>query len=141
MSTCELTSSPMLVQDEKKVRLNVVGLRKGSYVGPEVLEGIFGYDRDSKEYQLALLGLYSDAQKQLVDTDFVVVTRHHGLLIMSDDEAVDYLQSRFAGGIRQAVRAYEKNAMISPDNLNAEQRKVHERRLINQSRLVQAIRK
>jgi hypothetical protein len=131
----------MIVQDEKRFRLDYAKLEKGMFIGPEALEEAFGLSREDDEFQWKVLSLITEARRELRETEVTVVQRHRGILVLSDDEATEYQNSRFVGGIRQAVDAHDKARRINPEALNEQQRKVHERRVINQSRIVQAIRR
>lgn len=118
------------------------GLRKGDRVSVNAIERAFSVKRQTDAYRLALLKASNYIVRRFRDRGEIVtvVERKHDLVILTDDEASKYNDERFAINIRGAARAHTRNLGVDRSKLSAGVIDEHDRRIVNNGRVLGAIR-
>jgi len=116
-------------------------LQKGDVIPVERLEKITRTKHGTSEYQLAVLDLSKQIEKEkyLRGTPVFVVQQNSALRLLTDKEAVPYQQGRYNVGLRAAMRNFTKGQFINRSNLNDKEQKILDRNLYVQGRLLQAL--
>lgn len=130
--------------DTTKHPLDVSALVKGQYITPEEVERAMGVTRqDADGYGLALLKLRDQIEddSEADGRPLHVRQERKGLLVLTDEEAVDYRAKRFADGLRTAGRQMRKATKIDRGELCEESRLKLTNNLARQGAIMQAVRK
>lgn len=119
-----------------KYPIDLTELHKGQLLDLSMLEEITSKKRGTQEFDFAVLGI----QERINDrTPMTAKVTTDGLRILTDSEASEYNQRQFSLALGRTVRRHGKALQVDVVNLPPEEQRMHERRLINQSRVVQAI--
>jgi hypothetical protein len=114
--------------------VDVLTLRKGEWLSPDRCEAIVGVRRIHESYRLKLLALGSVIAKQWSDYRDEIVTikcERDGLLICTDDQAVDENRKRRRANVRGLERAHVRQAGVDTSNLSTKElRELHERECV-----------
>lgn len=118
-------------------------LSKGSVVPTEVIERAFRVQRDTKDFQLALLRASDFIARRFRDRGEVVfVTQERGSLrVLTDEEAVSYGAKLFRQGVRMAAHAHARQSAADRALMSEATRAEHDRSLEVQGRMLSAMRK
>jgi hypothetical protein len=128
--------------------LNADKLSKGDTIDQETIANFLGVPRNSKAYELGVMGLADKVRRALANADkavTVVITRRRDPLgpgairVLTDAEALRYNGRGFKLGLRKAARKHRKTMDIDPTQLTAEERKHFERSLIVQGAIMSGI--
>lgn len=123
--------------------MDIAALTKGQYIPPEDVEQIVGILRtDADAYNLALLKLRDKIEDDSDAAGYPLQLRQKdkGLLVMTDEEAVDYRAKRFADGLRTSGRQMRMATKIDSDQLCAESKVKLTNNLARQGAMLQAMR-
>lgn len=118
-------------------------LNKGDVVSADTLEEITGYKRETDAYRLALLTIVELIQTVREEVGDPVVVRHekHGLRVLTDPEASEYLDKRHRSHLEGIDRAYYKTCRwVDTSRLTDEERAQHAKRRLRQGFIDQALR-
>lgn len=109
-------------------------LNKGDVIPAERIEEITGIKRHEAAYSIAVMGLQSQVQHELIDRgrDVVVRCDKGALRILTDPEAAEYTAKLFTQRKRQLVRAHGYGLRVQVANLDEQQRLSHERNIVVQ---------
>lgn len=112
--------------------LDTEGLHKGSRIAAEVIEHAFGIVRGTDAYRLRLLRVRDYIARRLRDRGELVtiVSQGHGLVILTDEEALDYNARRFEIETRQRERCFVRLGQIDRANLSEARRGTLERNVV-----------
>lgn len=116
--------------------IDVNALSKGELLNHDTLEKATGKKRDTQEYAFAVMGLQHNINSNTLMTAKITPD---GLRILTDSEASEYNHGQFRQALGRTVRRHGKSLQVDASQLSPEEQKKHERQLINQSRIVQAI--
>lgn len=122
---------------EGQYPLDFDALDKGQLLGLEYLEQVTGVSpRNDKEFKLRCLGI-----KSLIEArrGFTCQVTYDGIRILTDEDAAAYNPKRFNGHIRGLKNRLDLNLEVDRSRLSIETKDRHERNLINQSRIYQAV--
>ena len=128
--------------------LNAEKLNKGDTIDQETIADFLGMPRNSKAYELGVMGLAEKVRKALSKVDkacTVVVTRRKDPLgpgairVLTDSEALRFNCRGFKQGLRRAGRKHRRTMEIDASNLTVEERKSFERSLIVQGSIITSI--
>lgn len=111
-------------------------LRKGDYIPPEQVERISGVTRSERSYQFAIMKLKEEIQRNC--DGYCVKQEGLGLRIQKDAEASGYLASLNNSRYRGIMRSNQLLGKVDQENLTPAQQREHERRMLVQSRMLQA---
>lgn len=123
--------------------IDVEELNKGDVIPSSRIEEITGERCGSDAYQFGKMRLaaFIEVEREQCGNPVVVKHEQDGLRILTDDEAVDYTEKRFKEALRAAGRAhYRQSAYIDSETLSGGAREKHERNIIVNSRILQAMR-
>lgn len=117
-------------------------LEKGTVIPREKVEEIMGVKFTSPRYQFKLMALVDMIQRGLKKRGLLwtVVIRGDQVRILTDAEAVEHNQKQTERGRRKMTRAFVRNRAVDVSQLSEEQKQTHERQLLNQGRMLQAMR-
>lgn len=104
--------------------LDFDALQKGQYIDCETLTHIFGVQPGTSLFSLETMKL-----KQRIEcerADLIARGEGQGLRILTDEEAGPYLHSRMASHVRGLAKTSQKRSRIDPNELDEDQRRVHE---------------
>jgi len=126
---------------EGELTIDVRSLNKGDFLDPDTIEKVVGHKADTPQYGLSCMGLKVSIERDSIGigTPFIVKHEKAGLRILTDDEAVDYLEGRHNSHVMGIKRVYAKLNRVDVGKLTGEQEKAYERRMLIQGRTVQAI--
>lgn len=118
-------------------------LVKGDTVDALTIEQAFSVKRETDAYRFAMLRASDYVTRRFRDRGetVTVVDRKHNLVILTDAEAAEYNDQRFAIELRGAARAHARNLGVDRANLTTAQVRTHDRALEVNGRLLGAIRK
>jgi len=116
-------------------------LEKGSSISPEELEKITGTKYGTIEYSLGVLSFTQRVEKELEARGLcaVIVIRKEHVVVLTDEDASFYTSKRFGQAVRTMYKQYRKKTQIDRTQLTGETCKQHDRDVINQSRILQAL--
>lgn len=118
-------------------------LNKGDKIGTETIEKITGVSRnDWKRYELAVLTLKEQIEKEMAGRGTPVVIKIDAgtLLVLTDSEAVQYLNERHRILRRQITRNHGKSVnAVDVRQLTEQERLDHERGVLIRSKELQAM--
>jgi len=119
-------------------------LTKGDVIITEVIERFSGIKRENiKKYQIVLMQLREQVERELeaIGKHVLVKIEKDYLRILTDEEAVDYVDDRHTSLRRQMFKNHGRSiSSIDPSLLSDGQKAEHERGIINRSKELQAIR-
>lgn len=123
--------------------LNFDALQKGDIISAEQIESITQCQRSHRSYQLRVLALKEQIQRELRDRGRVVTIacRKDALHILTDAEAAEYNERAMGEYFRRAGRALYRKIHVDQSQLTDEERKVHQRQIEVRNRQMQALRK
>lgn len=134
-------------EDERPINyypLDAAKLQKGEYISPEWCEDRLGLKRLDADYGLQLLRFkdWVEHTRRAMGAPVVVRIDHHGLRILTDEDAAGYTTAHFQSGIRHARRSFgRKIYSVDVGGLSEKTRAAHERDIETQSRVIQAIKR
>ena len=119
-------------------------LQKGDSIPAEIIEKAYSVSKDTKEYQFAAMAANHYVVRQFLDRGEVVTVIHRdgSLVILTDEEQVEYNADRFKQGVRDARKAHTR--MLGADRSQIKDPRLleaHDRRLEVQGRVLNAITK
>jgi hypothetical protein len=117
-------------------------LSKGSVITADELERATGVRRDSDRYRLGLLKVRDYITERFRDRGEIITVKQEGdtLRILTDAEATEYNERSAEQGLAKMGRALVRQVGVDVRNLTDAQRRDHERRLLIQSKTLQAAR-
>jgi hypothetical protein len=118
-------------------------LNKGDVISADTLEEITGHLRETDAYRLALLTIVELIQTIREEVGDPVVVRHekHGLRVLTDPEASEYLDKRHRAHLEGIDRAYYKTCRwVDTAHLTDAERGQHAKRRLRQGFIDQALR-
>lgn len=115
---------------------------KGHNITPEECQKLINVPPSDRRYALKLLRLHGvlDAGLRRAGKRCTVVVRGDGLRVLTDEEAAAYQNDAFLGALNKASRAARKQADVDMSQLTDAQRLEHERNLLENSLVMQAMR-
>lgn len=132
----------MLVKyNDRRFSIDTEKLVGGEFVPPETIEEITGITRDQSAYGLMMLGVITDANYDLRDSALTVCQFQHGIKILNDSDSAQYHQIHFNRSALKMDRSNHKLSKVDANKLAVHQRKQHERNVINNSKVLQAMQK
>lgn len=126
-----------------RIPIDFDALEKGSYIEPSTLERLFGISRTEKQYSLKMMSLIEEAESRLSDRgiEAVIVQHKEGLRVLTDSEAAEHTNHAFAAYGRRMKRMLGKQQAVDVSRLTEEQKADHERAMIVNGRVYQAMAK
>lgn len=131
----------MLEDNNRRISIDTKRLVGGEFVPPEVIEKITGITRDKAAYGLMMLSVIMDANQDLRDSGLTVCQHNHGIKVLDNSDSAAYHQAQFQRSRLKMVRSNDKLSKVDPTKLADRQREQHERNLVNNSRILQAMKK
>lgn len=121
--------------------LDFDGLNKGDRVSVSHCEAALGVLSSHPRYQLRLLALKQQIERELFARGKPATLRIEGreIVICDDPEASAYNVRAFRRGVRCSARAHARNMVVDAHQLDAPQRKAHERALLVQGTILASI--
>ena len=122
--------------------VDIDALTKGQVLLVEEIENILGCSRSAQpQFALKALGLRNKIAKMLRDRGkpATVVLAKGTIRVLTDAEAVEYNPRQYRHGARKMARAHKRSMDVDPALLTCEQLKKHERSVIVQGCILQAI--
>jgi len=118
-------------------------LHKGDTFSAAQLEMLFDAPRESKAYRLQLIGLQTRIQDEsnTQNRPLLCKTEQDCLIIMTDLQASVYKAYQHRQAIRKLYRTLRHQQRVDIANLSKEETKNHEKEIINQSRIVQVVKR
>lgn len=112
--------------------------KKGDRIEPAVLEQVFGCDRLSHKYSLALRRLSATIEDELWmrGKNYTVCIRDYGIAILTDPESSEYNHARFRQHRAGIARSHSKMAMVDPAELPPDVRAAHDLKLKHQGMIL-----
>jgi len=116
-------------------------LDKGDVIAAETVEAATGCKRDDPRYSLKMLGFKEQISKELRRRGRIVTIKAEdcSLRVLTDEEASEYNPRRLSVCLRQAAEAHVRNLAVDVANLSDDRRKEHERTIVVNGRLLQAV--
>jgi len=121
-----------------KPTIESLGLAKGSVVPVETVETMMGVKYNTVDYAFALLKLKEEIVNHLLrkGPEHTVCCVKGAIHVLTDEEAVAYNAVASEQAIRKMGRAHIRGQAVVRRNLDASTRKVHERNLDLQGRIL-----
>lgn len=125
----------------KKYKIDLTKLHKGDYLSPATLETVLEVPRGHKRWQLELLSLKCYIESSRLDAGSPVVLKgeNEGLRVLTDSEALEYVESQFEAGRRRMRTASGKQRRVETSNLTPEERKANSYYMFRQGMLLGAM--
>jgi hypothetical protein len=116
-------------------------LEKGTTLEPEFLEALFEVPRTDGTYRLKMLSLIEEIQDESNKAGRPLLCRDDdfGIRIMDDSEALKYKKRAHDLTVRRLYRTNTHLSRIDESKLDDLEKKAHEREIIRQSRVIQAV--
>lgn len=117
-------------------------LNKGSIIEAKELTEIFELKPSEKAYSFALMGLANQIEKYFKQASNQTVTvRRLGddLHICTDEVASEVNQKRFNRDLRALLRDHDRLMGVDMTQLSHDRLRGHQRAIVNQSRVIQAV--
>lgn len=116
-------------------------LKKGDEIPVEQLEHITRTKYGDDKYSLRVLSLCEQIERELKERGrhVTVVQRKGAIRILLDSEAAEYNSMRFRQQQEGLVRSHYRGLAVVSANLDETERKRHERRMENQSKILQGM--
>jgi hypothetical protein len=129
------------MSDLKKYPFEVDDLEKGSRIARSVIEDAYGVRFGSDEFGMALLKARQYLEQSFAVRGIVVTVKsdHGDLVVLQDEDASSYNERRFNEGLRAARRSHFRNLAVDRSKLTDERRGDHDRTLVNQGRILSAV--
>ena len=132
------------MDDVKYFPLDFTAIYKGQVITPDEIRTIMGLtpqDGDSV-FKLKAMALRALIESECDKLGRPVVVKHEGdaLRVLTDAEAVSYVQKRIDHGYRTAARYTRRQPTIDHQNLSDELKAIHERNILNSGRKLLALR-
>lgn len=117
-------------------------LHKGQVIPVEVLEEALGIKSNKEQYPLKLLGLKDQIKKHMrsIGSPLTVKVRKKELHILMDAQATEYNFNWQKRRLRSSIEFHRQLLEVDSKNLTADEKRIHERRMLVSSRYAQAIR-
>jgi len=125
-----------------EIDVMIRGLAKGMYVSPDEIEAMVDERRDTDAYKLRVLSLIDRIHSLRVELEAPVVARceDHGIRILTDSEASEYLDKRHRCHMAGMDRAHHRTCRwVEISRLTEDERKNHDRRRMRQALIDQAL--
>lgn len=125
----------------KRYPIDFDSLAKGDIVAVETIEQILEVKHGTTAYQLGCLGLCGEIEKQMSyrGPRPTLKISKGAILILHDNEATITSERRIRNDLHRAVRNYGRLTQVVIANLTDEEKTQHDRRLMSQGRLLQAL--
>lgn len=134
-SKAKLSKENMIETNKYPIDFDV--LEKGDVISNEDLEKITGHKFGTAKFSWAVIGLQGKIFKNRGFTS--THSQTVGLRILVDSEASVYNDKDFHNKRRGMFRASKKMAAVDVSQLSLTARDLHERKLLNQSRIISAV--
>ncbi len=123
------------------VGIDAEGLNKGDELAADVLEAITGHRRETKRYNLKILGLRARIERAMQDRGkpATVAVKNGRLRILTDEEAARYNHDTFRHGLRKARRAYDRLLAVDTRPLAEDLVREHLRHIEVDGKILSAI--
>jgi hypothetical protein len=104
-------------------------LKKGDSIGPGRLVEILGVRQTHPRWQLKLLALQQEIERELWDRGkpWTVAIRKGFIAVLTDSEAAEYNRRRFLSAQRSLHRSHRRNSAVDQANLAESERAMHHR--------------
>ncbi len=125
----------------KKFDIDCESLQKGDIIPVEKIEELTGYDRGSREYAFGCLSVrtYIEDTMRSLKAPVTICSRDYDLVVLTDSAAFRHSDKRVRQQIKGVQRSHRRMQEVDTTNLTPDEQQDYERRLLVQSRYVQAI--
>lgn len=123
--------------------INFDAIQKGDSWTAEQLEVLTGFPANTKQYELAALGLRERIMRELEGRGrpATVAFDKGSLRVLTDSEACVYTHSQYLAGRRKMLRNLGRGLQVDRSKLTPEEAAIHDRNLIINSKEVVAMKK
>ncbi len=121
---------------------NIIGgFEKGQYITPEILENFVGFERATSDYYFKTISIASYIKKILSERGNPVTLEfnHYGIKILTDKEASAYNARKALKGLRILDQAHQDLNNVDANELQPDEEKRHNERIIIVSRANSAV--
>lgn len=129
----------------EKYPIDVERLNKGDYIQQSEVERLMGvnFEKDHKSFNFALMTLvkFIETTSKKLGSPLLCCSEKGGVRILTDSDALVHRSDRHKRNIRSLIRTAEDVGYIDGENLTNEEKSLHDREMICQSRIVQSVMK
>lgn len=123
--------------------LDYDALSKGDVIAPETIEAAVNCKRLHPQYALRLLSFKEHLERELMTRGQAITLKceDQSIRLLTDEEASEYNAKATDAYFRRAAKAHVRNLSVDVGNLTTERRQQHERTLVVNSRMLQAMKR